>query len=138
MKGYKIDYTTNTVTVSKKFLNDAGILGSDAYNEMRMLREMGLRVQVRVTKARPKNNITYKQMLSYIAVVENSAHYLAQFEAVRLEARSKHDSYQRVVVWFKQTFPNFYDMPEFNDHHRVIVTPVRYLRNDDNNNLPAA
>ena len=131
MKGYKIDYTTNTVTVSKKFLKDAGIIGTDAYNEMRILREMGLRILTKAAKPRPKRNITYKQMLDYMAVVENSEHYLVQFAAVRMEAQSKRDSYKRVVTWFEQTFPHFYDMPEFNEQNKVIVTPVHCLEEAD-------
>ena len=31
MKGYEINYIENTITVTKKFLKDAGIIGSAAY-----------------------------------------------------------------------------------------------------------
>ena len=38
MKGYEINYIENTITVTKKFLKDAGIIGSAAYNELARVR----------------------------------------------------------------------------------------------------
>lgn len=32
MKAYSINYTENTITVTKKFLDNAGIIGSAAWN----------------------------------------------------------------------------------------------------------
>ncbi len=37
--GYEINYIENTITVTKKFLKDAGIIGSAAYNELARVRK---------------------------------------------------------------------------------------------------
>lgn len=50
-KGYVIDYTTKTVTVTKKFMEEAGIIGTKAFEERKVLDEMGLVFQIREVKA---------------------------------------------------------------------------------------
>lgn len=125
-KGYVIDYTTKTVTVTKKFMEEAGIIGTKAFEERKVLDEMGLVFQIREVKAHKSNKITYKRMMEYITRVENSAHYLTLFEAVRGEAKSKNNPYLRVLEWFNKTFPRFYEMPEFNSNNEIIVKPVDY------------
>ena len=125
-KGYVIDYTTKTVTVTKKFMEEAGIIGTKAFEERKVLDKMGLVFQIREVKAHKSNKITYKQMMEYITRVENSAHYLTLFEAVRGEAKSKNNPYLRVLEWFNKTFPRFYEMPEFNSNNEIIVKPVDY------------
>ena len=129
-KGYVIDYTTKTVTVTKKFMEEAGIIGTKAFEERKVLDEMGLVFQIREVKAHKSNKITYKQMMEYITRVENSAHYLTLFEAVRGEAKSKNNPYLRVLEWFNKTFPRFYEMPEFNSNNEIIVKPVDYPATD--------
>lgn len=37
-KPYSIDFTTNTITVTKKFLEQASMMGSEAFNIMMQLR----------------------------------------------------------------------------------------------------
>ena len=130
MKGYKINYASNVITVTKKFVEDAGVINSAAFNEMKELRTMGMLIQIKESKAHHAPKITYKQMIRYIECVENSAHYMARFEAVRAEAQTKRNTYHRVLQWFIQTFPNFYAMPEFNADNEVIVTPYGYLSED--------
>ena len=125
--GYKIDYTTNTITVTKKFMEDAGIIGTPAFNTMKELRQMGMTIAVKETAPRKNSKITYAQMVQYISCVENSSLYMAQFDAVRKESKSKNNPYNRVLEWFKDTFPCFYDMPEFNAKNEVIVTPADYM-----------
>ena len=130
MKGYKINYASNVITVTKKFVEDAGIINSAAFNEMKELRTMGMLIQIKESKVHHAPKITYKQMILYIECVENSAYYMARFEAVRAEAQTKRNTYHRVLKWFIQTFPNFYDMPEFNADNEIIVTPCDYLSED--------
>ena len=89
MKNYTINYKDNTITVTKKFMEDAGIIGSTAFTEMKVLREMGMAIVVRQTKSRKNDKITYIHMLQYISCVENSSFYMSRFEAVCEEAKSK-------------------------------------------------
>ena len=49
---------------------------------------------------------------------------------VRGEAKSKNNPYNRVLDWFKATFPRFYDVPECNDRNEIIVKPHDYPSTD--------
>lgn len=41
---YRIDFLTNTITVSKTFLMEASKLGSEAYKTMMSLRTLGMTI----------------------------------------------------------------------------------------------
>lgn len=125
-KNYKIDFAKNTITVTKKFMEEAGTLNTPAFKAMRELRELGMEIVVRESAPRKSNKITYARMAKYISVIENSEFYMAKFDAVREEAKSKKDTYNRVLKWFNDTFPRFYDLPEFNANNEVVVKPADY------------
>ena len=63
--GYKIDYSTNTVTVTKKFMEEAGIIGTPEFNQRKILADMGLTFKIKKTAPRKNNKITYAQMIRY-------------------------------------------------------------------------
>ena len=110
-KNYRIDFAANTVTVTKKFLEEAeSNITSTAFKDMKALRAMGLTIVVKETKRAKSKHINYDQMVHYISCVENSEFYMARFAAVKNEAASKNEQYSRVLKWFKETFPHFYDM----------------------------
>lgn len=128
MKAYTINYAENTITVTKKFMEAAGIIGSYAFNQMKVLRTMGMAIITRDSKSRNTQKVTYEQMLQYINCVENRSFYLSRFEAVREEAKSKKVPYVRVLEWFSETFPTFDDKPVFNERNEIIVPSVDYLK----------
>ena len=132
-KNYRIDFAANTVTVTKKFLDEAeSNITSTEFKDMKMLRAMGLTVVVKETKRSKSKHISYDQMLHYISCVENSEFYMASFAAVKNEAASKNEQYSRVLKWFKETFPHFYDMPEFTSDNKIRVTTADYLAEETN------
>ena len=67
-KPYAIDFTTNTVTVTKKFQEAASMIGTTEFNTMMQLRQMNLTI---VTKApaKKKGKLTYDKMKKYIALL---------------------------------------------------------------------
>lgn len=138
MKGYKIDFAKGTVTVTKKFMEDAGVIKSAAFEEMKELRKLGFAIVERDIHPRKRNNITYAQMIQYISLVENSEKHMARFNAIRTEANSKNDRYNRVLKWFLKTFPNFYAMPVFNAKNEIIVTSPNYLTKESDTNIESA
>ena len=124
-QGYKINYATNTITVTKKFQQEAGIIGSAAFEQMKVLREMGMIIVEKKTKSR-KSTTTYAQMELYISLVENSERYLKEFWAKRNEAKTKGNPYIHTLKWFRDTFPRFNDEVEFNEACEIIVKPADY------------
>ena len=132
-KNYRIDFAANTVTVTKKCLEEAeSNITSTAFRDMKALRAMGLTIVVKEAKRAKSKHVSYDQMLHYISCVENSEFYMARFAAVKNEAASKNEQYSRVLKWFKETFPHFYDMPEFTSDNKIRVTTADYPAEEAN------
>ena len=125
--GYKINYITNTITISHKFLDEASVLGNAA-DTMNALRALGMKIELQ-TKGAQKNGlprIGYNKMEKYINCVEDSATYLAEFEANKKAAQGTSNAYAAVWKWFKKKFPNYNEVPEFDENLRIVVTPANY------------
>ena len=132
-KNYRIDFAANTVTVTKKFLEEAeSNITSIAFRDMKALRAMGLTIVVKEIKRAKSKHISYEQMVHYISCVENSEFYMARFAAMKNEAASKNEQYSRVLKWFKKTFPHFNDMPEFTSDNKIRVTTADYPAEEAN------
>ena len=75
-KSYRIDFAANTVTVTKKFLEEAeSNITSTAFRDMKALRAMGLTIVVKEAKRAKSKHISYEQMVHYISCVANSEFY---------------------------------------------------------------
>ena len=130
MNAYSVNHMTRSIILTRDFAKAASIPDTDQYRLLIRLRtdNPGYNIiQRTITKKEGKRKPpSYKQMKKYISCVENSDYYMARFEAMREEAASKNGSYARVLKWFRQTFPNFYVMPEYNSDNEIIVTPADY------------
>lgn len=130
MNAYSVNHMTRSIILTHKFAKAASIPGTDEYKIFLSLRRDNPEYEVlqrTIAKKEGKRKPpSYKQMIKYITCVENSDFYMARFEAVREEAASKNGSYARILKWFRQTFPNFYSMPEYNSDNEIIVTPADY------------
>ena len=130
MNDYSVNHMTRSIILTHKFAKKACLADTKEYQHLIKLRtdNPGYNIiQRTITKKEGKRKPpSYKQMKKYISCVENSDYYMARFEAVREEAASKNGSYARILKWFRQTFPNFYVMPEYNSDNEIIVTPADY------------
>ena len=130
MNAYSVNHVTRSIILTRDFAKKACIADTDEYKLLIKLRTDNPGydiIQRTITKKEGKRKPpSYKQMIKYITCVENSDFYMARFEAVREEAASKNGSYARILKWFRQTFPNFYSMPEYNSDNEIIVTPADY------------
>ncbi len=101
-KGYEINYITNTITVSKKFLEQASTLGGDTYETMKALRELGMPIVLeKMKKRKSSSRLTYRQMLHHISCLADAKHYLAEFEAVRKASKGEEHPYKYVENWYE-------------------------------------
>ena len=123
---YEINFATNTITVTKRFLAAASEMGGDAYETMKKLRDLGMTICVKEIHRGPckENRYSYKRMERFLENVEDP-NYLAEFKV-----RKETTSYMAVWTWFKKSFPN-YQNPEFNDNHKIMVVPADYCEDLD-------
>ena len=122
-KGYKIDFSANTVIINKNFEQAAQCLNTPEFKLCREFREMGLTIARREKKEMKnlKPRPTYKQMERYIEMLEGGETYKREYKAVRKEAETKKNPYSRVCAWFNRTFPDFTKPPVFNAEYKIIV-----------------
>ena len=118
---YTINHLTATVTVTKSFLKEAGIIGSPAYNEMlRLRRELPeYEISVNETKKRQSEEaygkLTYKKMGAYIEAKEGEkSPVLAEFEKVQKLAKVQKNPFLYVKTWFLNRYENDFITSEDN------------------------
>ena len=127
---YRIDFLTNTITVSKKLLMEASELGSSANKTMMELRALGMTiVQEKHRKPKRAAKLSYQKMQHYISCLADAQNYLRAFEATRNASRGEKDPYGYVLNWFEDTFPNHAAVPEFDENFRIVNTPANYADN---------
>lgn len=126
MKGYKIDFTTNSVTITKAFADSANEMKGEAYEKLQELRAQGFIIKAR-THASPKTKLphpTVNQMKDYISMVENSEEYMKLFKEACKEAATHGREYPRIRKWFLDNFPSYCMPLELDKNGKVIVTPT--------------
>lgn len=75
---YTINHLNTTVTVTKSFLKEAGVIGSPAYNEMLRLRRELPEYEISVNEPKKRQSeeaygkLTYKKMGAYIEAKEGT------------------------------------------------------------------
>ena len=126
---YEINYVTNTITVSRKFLEEASTLGPAA-DTMNTLRSLGMKIVEKAPVKRRKGTLTYAKMEKYIKCVENSEAYLAEYNATKEAAKATNNPHAHVWKWFKAHFPNHDKLPEYNENLQIIVTPAECTKEE--------
>lgn len=124
--GYQINFVTNTVTVTRKFLEEASLIGTDAFNIMLQLRQMNLTIVVKAPAKKKNKALTYAKMQKFISCLDEADKYQTMFDAVRKESKGMPAPYKYVVSWFYNTFPKYGQMPEHDADMRIVNTPAEY------------
>ena len=84
-QNYEINFATNTIIVSKKFLAAASVMGTDAYKEMLKLRKLGMPIGVKEIhrgKAKEKK-WTFTRMEHYLKNVTESDKWMADYNTLK-------------------------------------------------------
>ena len=118
---YTIDHLNATVTVTKSFLKEAGVIGSPAYNEMLRLRRELPQYEISVHEAKKRQSeeaygkLTYKKMGAYIEAKEGEkSPVLAEFEKVQKLAKVQKNPFLYVKEWFLNRYENDFITSEDN------------------------
>ena len=128
--GYKIDFTTNTLTMNYKFHAASQEYGTE---ENKLVKEIlndfpSLSVVVkagREVKTPNKNKrLTYANMKKHIAAYENSAELLDVSDTVEALSKSAASPYKFVSDWFVAQFPDYNKTPTFKDG-KLTAAPVK-------------
>ena len=123
-KGYKINFTTNTIIMNYTFAAAAAEYGSEEYHILRKILldfpEMKKVVKSGRNRRTPMKykNLTYDNMVSFIKTFENSEELLHDFNIVRTRSNVGPNRYKYVREWFVSQFPNYLDVPTFHKENK--------------------
>ncbi|MBR2773012.1 MAG: hypothetical protein IKD78_13570 [Bacteroidales bacterium] len=124
---YEINFATNTITVTKRFLQASSQIGTPEFVTMEQLRELNNPISVReIHRVQKENRWGYERMEAYLKHVVDSDRYLADYTTVKDAC-----GYMATWGWFKKTFPMYKMLPELDEHNRIMVLPSDYEEDDD-------
>ena len=115
-----VNFTQGTITVTKGFLKEAGIIGSAAYQELTQVRHDYPDFQIvqrEIAKKQGKKTygkLTYKVMGEFIEAQEeeNAAEVLAEFERVQRLSKVQNGSYAYVKTWFLNRYKDVFQQED--------------------------
>lgn len=123
-QNYEINFATKTITVTKKFLEAASQMGTDAFAEMLQLQALNMPIAVQEIHRKPKiAKWSYERMERYLDNVQDSEKWSADYKAMK-----ESTSHAEVWGWFKDTFIQVDKKgkriaPKLNEEHKIIVMP---------------
>lgn len=122
-KNYEINFTAKTITITKAFSEKAQDFNSDEFKLYKQFQSElpDFAIITSAPKARKKNSkITYDKMIKYITCQKDSTVLLKRFAEVRELSKSTAAPYNFVYKWFNDTFPNYNELPEFDEKGNII------------------
>ena len=119
LKGYKIDFVKNTLTLNYKFADAAfNDYGSPEYRRMKDILADFPQLKViveagrKITTTRKTKRLTYDNMRTYIGQFDNAKELEDMFDKVQLMSKPLASPYKYVQDWFKAQFPNYKECPK--------------------------
>lgn len=135
---YAVDVLSNTVVVTKKFLESANTMKGDEYDLFVQFKEMGFNIVQRTRKpSTPKKEtnsplrplkpveekkplIPFKKMALYISLLDDADEMMDKFDAIRKDAQTKTSPRKYVNEWFREQFPNYEKIAQLDEENRII------------------
>ena len=131
MKECKINFTANTITISKSFADAASDPTSAECEKLSKLQAAypGMRIVHKThrspSKANANKGLTYERMEGYINLHENAAELLVKFKAVKAIAAKQKNPYMFTRGWFMEQFPDYGKLPAINSNGKILyIRPV--------------
>ena len=116
LKGYKINYSTNTISMNYKFAKAAQDFGSPEYELLKAIKSdfpmMSTIIEAgrKITTTNIHKRLTYANMLEHMSAYRNSEELIERFETAKKLSKPLASPYKYVCDWFDAQFPNFRDV----------------------------
>lgn len=135
IKGYEIDFTTNTLYMNYKFAEASSEYGTPEYKLLQNIRrdlpniKMVKRAGRKQTTCNASKRLTYANMEEYIRVQDNADELMAYFEIAKAESKKENSPYAFVRDWFVKQFPNYRECKVF---EREKIVPFNNAATQEN------
>ena len=110
----KVDFMTNRIIVSRKFLENSQKVYSAEFRTMIELQKMlpTFRIEVMTRQSYRPKNPSYNQMRMFIEMQDDAEVLLEEFQKMRMMGCATNNAYLFVLKWFKNRF----EMERDDDH----------------------
>ena len=128
-QGYSINWQTNTITMTKRFAEEANQYGSDAYNLLMDVKSKGFHINVRQSKPRKAcpTRMTFNQMETYISCLNDADERLEELHAVMDVGKGQKNQYEYVRQWFLANYPHYREIPAVDSNYRIVAPRLHVL-----------
>ena len=136
---YEVNPITKTVIITKKFLEEASQIDSQEFELYQKFKAMNLKIIVKTRSTSKKSSsplrslnkpveekkalVPFAKMAHYISLLDDADEMMDEFDLVRELAKSEEHPRQYVNAWFREQFPNYEAIPEFDENNRVVYNP---------------
>ena len=127
--GYKINWQTETITMTRKFAAKANQYGTEEYRMLMNARSKGFHIVMRETKPRKPcpTRISFKKMETILSCMDYADERLAQLHAVMEAGKGQKNQYGYVRRWFLENYPNFREIPVLDTQNNLVYPRVKVL-----------
>lgn len=132
MKNYKMNFATNTLTITKEFAQRAMVPNSEESTILLHLQSLcpNLKVTYKTHKPsstkNPRKGLTFKKMENYIRLYDNASELLVMFSTVKAIADLQPNKYDFVYKWFVTQFPNYREIPEL-ENGKLVAKVIDFI-----------
>lgn len=133
IKGYKIDFSNNTITVNYKFHQAMQDPMSVEYGILKSIRNDFPTIKLEIKSGHNSKTpnvhkrFTYANMIKHMSCYKNSDELLEQFEIVKKLSKPLASPYKYVCDWFNSQFPEYKDckvtMEQCKDKLTLVSVP---------------
>ena len=129
----RYDFLTNTLYVTKAYLDAAGIFGSPEYKEIKKYRDdnAGMKIEVVKRTASKSDNrpvtVKYADMEHFIRQfpLERQKGLLERYEKVKALSKTHRSPYKFVLDWFLDYFPLYNNDAAFDENGNVTILKTK-------------
>lgn len=127
VKGYKIDFATQTLTMNYKFAEESMKFSTKEYNLLKKVKADFPNLKIvtkagrKITTPRKTKRLSYNNMEKYIRTFENSEELLAMFNLAKDRSATAKSPYKFVCDWFLMQFPNYNSFGETTDINTKVI-----------------
>lgn len=132
---YVVNHLANKVVVTRKFFEASMVWGSEEDTLMETFKQRGFSIEIEQRKKRTEKSyaeklkagktpmLTYAEMRSYIVKLDDAEEMVKEFDQIRETAKERKNRVAFVNQWFRSEFPNYDNVPEFDEKLRIVHNP---------------
>ena len=129
----RYDFLTNTLYVTKAYLDAAGVFGSPEYKEIKKYRDdnAGMKIEVVKRTASKSDNrpvtVKYADMEHFIKQFpqERQASLMERYKKVKALSKTHRSPYKFVLDWFLDYFPLYNNDAAFDENGNVTILKTK-------------